>query len=165
MQTLYLLCGLIGSGKSTWASDRTENNTNTIIINRDKIREMIHGKYAYKKETEDLIRDIAFEIMIMSIGFGFDIIIDEINITKEKRQLWVNIARKKNPDIKIVCVYCTEKKDNVFYRMKDSKGVDREAWERVYEGMLKSFEEPTIEEFPDNCNIIEIKIYEEGELK
>lgn len=41
---LIILVGISGSGKSTWSQNEWElNPTKTVIVNRDKIRELLFG--------------------------------------------------------------------------------------------------------------------------
>ncbi len=55
MPKLYLLVGLVGSGKSKWAEQIVKTTHQTVIINRDKIRDMIHGgDYRYTRKIVTL---------------------------------------------------------------------------------------------------------------
>jgi len=154
MQKVYILTGLIGSGKSTWAKRKVQEDDNAIIINRDSIRTMIKDKYIYHKKYEEFIKEIAREILFTAIGYGFNVIIDETNLTKEKRAFWIQEVGCYI-DVQTILVYCTESERNLEYRMREPRGQDYKKWKTVLEGMKKSFEEPELSELP-NGSVIEL---------
>ena len=43
--TLWIMCGLNGSGKSTFATQIFNENPNTVIVSSDAIREELTGNY------------------------------------------------------------------------------------------------------------------------
>jgi predicted kinase len=44
---LYILIGLPGSGKTTWAKNKAKDDLRTVIISRDGFRSMIKGEGEY----------------------------------------------------------------------------------------------------------------------
>jgi len=152
---IYILCGLIGSGKSTWAKEKAKDE-NTIIINRDALRFMIKGgKYTYHKNYESMIKDMASQCLNAAIYHGFDIIIDETNLTKDKRKYWVNLIDKLIAETlgtkkytKIV-VHFTESEYNLKYRMQDPKGLFEQEWALVLNGMKETYETPSADELKE----------------
>jgi predicted kinase len=163
------MCGIIGSGKSTWAKEFIQNNKKVIIINRDSIREMFNGGiYDYKEEVQGAVRNSVRSILLQCLDYNLDIIIDETNITKEHRKTWINLIRDNSKNTNIICVYCSEKEKNLERRKKDTKGLSFETWEKVYNQMLENFEEPTIDEgfdymIFDKLNFNNLKCYCCGE--
>jgi len=153
-QTIYILTGLVGSGKSYWTTNfikQPKNSQNTVIVNKDKLREMFHGRYKFKPEFEDFIHKMSVNLFKKAINYGYNVIVDETNITRSRREQWVDIVRKELlfNDIKIVYVWFTEQEKNLDNRMKDAKGASRKKWEFVIDGMKKRFEEPVEEELFD----------------
>ncbi|MCP4130160.1 MAG: AAA family ATPase [bacterium] len=153
MQTMYILTGLIGSGKSTWAKNKALEEENIIIVNKDTFRFMIKGgSYTHEREYEPLIKKLAKNSIKIALGSGFNIIIDETNLTRNSRKEYLNLAKAYTEftldEIKIVFVYFPEKEQNINNRMKEDKGVSRETWQKVFNNMLETFEEPTEEELP-----------------
>jgi predicted kinase len=138
---IYLLCGLPGSGKSTWAKKKAKE-TEALIINKDQIRTMLFGEYGYRPEVEDIVRKITHGSILAVKSSKRDVIIDECNITKEKRSE-VMMYTETTPT---VCVYFTEKENNLKNRMHDRRGIPMEQWESIIMNMSESFEEPTIDE-------------------
>ena len=50
--TLYIMCGLSGSGKSTIATQIANENPNTVIVSSDEIREELTGNYEDQEHNE-----------------------------------------------------------------------------------------------------------------
>lgn len=153
--TVYILCGLIGSGKSTWA--RKHAGDNAVIINKDSIRTMLRGVYVYDIALEPLVKRIAND-MIMSASEKYDVIIDETHITRGNRAEIINLILRSCAGVDINIVHFTETEKNVDYRMTDSRGVTRESWENVCDGMKKSFEDPTQDELKGRGHIMTVQI-------
>ncbi len=148
MNTVYIMCGLIGSGKSTYARKQVEESIEPIIvINKDSIREMMSGgKYVFNPETEPIVKEIAERALKIALEYSYDIIIDATNIKAQYRKNWINLVKSISPERRIELVYCNEKKNNLTNRMKSPKGQSIETWIGVYQEMLENFEEPEIEE-------------------
>ena len=52
--TLYIMCGLSGSGKSTIATQIANENPNTVIVSSDAIREELTGNENDQSKNEDV---------------------------------------------------------------------------------------------------------------
>lgn len=88
-QFMIWLQGLPASGKSTWAKEKAKENKNTIIVNRDKIREMLKGVYSefpFGSAMEELVTDIEEETIRRGLFHGYNVISDNTNfrLTKPK---------------------------------------------------------------------------------
>ncbi len=86
---VYLLCGFIGAGKTTFAR-KLEARTGAVRITKDEwlIRLVgndptIDGYADYDRRIVELSRDVAFQL----VGKGIDVIIDEGFWAKEERAL------------------------------------------------------------------------------
>ena len=54
--TLWIMCGLSGSGKSTIATQIANDNPNTIIVSSDEIREELTGNCEDQKHNEEVFK-------------------------------------------------------------------------------------------------------------
>ena len=148
---VYILTGLIGSGKSTWAKKKAEES-NTIIINKDSLRIMLRGVYFFDKGYEPLVEQLAKTCFLKALQKGYNVIIDETNLTKKKRRFWIDAVKENHylidTPVEFEITWFPEKKNNVENRMKEPKGRPQEEWEAVYKGMKASFEEPAFDELP-----------------
>lgn len=92
---ITILIGYSASGKSTLANNIVSNNSNTVIVNRDKLREMLFGysestiQNYYKdsneliKNREDLVTEAQYNLIEAYLDSGKDVIIDDTNLDKK----------------------------------------------------------------------------------
>lgn len=73
--------GLPGSGKSTWAKQWALTDAKTRVrISNDDIRRML-GKY-WEPQREPLVFKIQKDAIIDALREGYDIVVDEMNLTR-----------------------------------------------------------------------------------
>ena len=143
---IYIMSGLVGSGKSTKAKeirkklDRPYAINKTIILNKDKLREMVFGSYEFDYNYEGIVTSMERTLLVRAIQDYSNIIIDNTHLTKRKRQALIQRIRKINPDYTIIIVACNETKNNLKNRMTDPRGISEEKWEKVIENMKERFE-------------------------
>ena len=156
MPTIILLIGYPGCGKSTVAKEMVGKFENTIIISRDDIRTMLCGGYAEYKHSEikeGLVRSMAVSMMECAFDRGYNVIIDEVNMTKKRRTYWMNmatcIAERKNISINHMGIWvdtpidvCKER------RTADPKGTN-DGWSAIIDNMIPLSENPTEDEFDE----------------
>lgn len=150
MSTIYLVIGFPGSGKSTWSREKAKSNKSTLIINRDSIRTMIKGTYTYDEELEPLVVKMSVSCL-NDICDGRDVIIDETNLTKERRKEWLSHCSKFD---RKVFVWFPETVKNLDRRMNESRGVSRERWQVIIDDMKKIFEIPALDEGVNDVIIV-----------
>lgn len=79
MNTIIILRGIQGSGKSTWARIWVnQDSEHRIRINKDDIRRML-GKY-WVPSREKLVNQIQQSILYNAINNNFNIVIDNMNL-------------------------------------------------------------------------------------
>ena len=155
MQQVYILCGLPGSGKSTWAKKKVEDDTSnkTVIVNKDAIQTMLLGGYDYVPEVRSLVRILSHISIWEALDREYNIIIDDCHIKKEMRKVLLAQFRFRD-DIEISLVYFTENEKNLEYRMLSPKGLPKERWSEVIDSMKQDFEIPTQEEIGSKIKLI-----------
>ncbi len=87
MAKLFILQGLPASGKSTFAKQKAKEEKNTIIINRDKIREMLKGVYSefpFGSNMENLVTKIEDHALQSALLQGYNVISDNTNFRFNK---------------------------------------------------------------------------------
>lgn len=100
--TLWIMCGLSGSGKSTIATQIANENPNTIIVSSDAIREELTGNENDQSKNEDVFKIFHKRIREYLIK-EINVIADATNLTmKSRRAILMNtLGLKVN---KICCV-------------------------------------------------------------
>jgi tRNA uridine 5-carbamoylmethylation protein Kti12 len=146
MSNLYLTIGLPGSGKSTWSKKKAQDEENTIIVNRDSLRTMIKNHYVYNNLYENYIKYVTDEAILSGLDHGFDVIVDETHVKKIRRYEVLYLLEHRRKSTNVIYVWFLENKRNIEFRMKDSRGYDRNEWEKVINNMKSIFEEPTEDE-------------------
>ena len=84
--------GLPASGKSTKAKELVESYGNTVRLNRDLIRTMLHfDKFTGRNEgmTVDAVRNLA----AIFLKDGINVIIDDTNLSPGTLQSWKDLAK------------------------------------------------------------------------
>lgn len=154
MSKVYLLTGIIASGKSTWAKEKAKDS-NTFIVCKDSIRQMLHGTYTYRTSDEAVVDNVAWICVQDLIKAGADVIIDECwdTISKGSRQRLKHELYGVGV-INIDVIYFSSVEGNVERRLKDNHGDGSKVlWEAVKERMLLEFEPPTEEEYSVKIDI------------
>lgn len=102
-QICYILCGMPGAGKSTFAK---KNLPNAVLISRDICRvelgftESVDKKFVGTREQESQVTILETQKIKDAIETGKDIVLDNIN-GGPYLQKTVDIVKSFNPNIKI----------------------------------------------------------------
>ncbi len=97
MSKIIVCQGIPASGKSTWAKEFVENNSNWIRVNRDDIRKMF-GKYWLPKR-EYLVEAVEYDIAEEAILLGWNVIVDDTNLNPKYIDGWKEVADITQCDI------------------------------------------------------------------
>lgn len=90
--TLYLIPGLPGSGKTTYAKQMQSIAPGLVRVNKDDLRGMLHDGQ-YSKQNEQLVRSMSIEIIMQALGSGDDVVVDDAGLMDpEKRKVYEQIA-------------------------------------------------------------------------
>ena len=142
MASLYLLCGIPASGKSTWVKQHAKPNT--IVISRDEIRLSMLGEDDDYFSHEKDVRKEVYRQANAALMAGKNVIIDQTSVSKASRALILSYIYAADSfgviyfDVPFeVCVERNNQRD------KESRSfVPKIAMTRFY----KQFEKPTIKE-------------------
>lgn len=144
-QKVYVLIGLPGSGKSIWTEKKIElNDSNNIgVVSRDAIRLMINGNYKYIPEQQQLITKIMSKSAEEILEEGWDLIIDQTNISKKIRKEVTDFLRNFKSDLEIWFIQFNrfEIESLVQRRMLgDSRGENEQYHRDVINKMIAKYE-------------------------
>lgn len=91
MPKIILCRGIQGSGKSTWAKQWVlEDPEHRVRFNKDEIRNML-GKY-WVPSREHLVTDIKKDFMVSAMEFGYDIVIDNMNLNPKEVKYYKDLV-------------------------------------------------------------------------
>lgn len=98
IKKLILTRGIQGSGKSTWARQWVEEDPeHRIRINNDDIRNML-GPY-WIPAREDLVSNTKRNIAHNAIQYGYDIVVDNMNLNPKEVKFWQDLVNLHNKHI------------------------------------------------------------------
>ena len=152
MAKLIILCGLPGSGKSSYAEnykavDDAIIKGNTVIHSSDAIREELFGDPSFQGDNEKV-----FERMHKrtkeDLKAGKTVIYDATNITRKARRGAINLA---GPDDTIECHIIWA--DPIECRRRDSLR-ERKVGNAVIDKMLRRWQSPWVDEGFDDVKLI-----------
>lgn len=96
---VYVLCGLPGAGKSTWAANhRTET-----VVSLDEVRARFGP---YSRDVEPYVNQVALATMLAHLAAGRDVVYDATNRTRKHRKTIIDAAKEAGFGAWIVWVKC-----------------------------------------------------------
>lgn len=145
--TLILLCGIPGSGKTTYAHNYIEGHPGTVHLSSDKIRFELWGNEATQGDNNEVFYRMQTRA-INSLNFGYDVIYDATNITRKDRAGIIAACPKF---AKIECHIIWAPIETCIERDAARK---RTVGKNVIDRMLKKFQAPYYDEGIDEIVII-----------
>lgn len=135
---LYLMCGIPGSGKSTFAKNSLMNE-HTIYVSRDEIRFSVVKPEEEYFSKENLVFKIFVDKINEGLSNGYDVIADATHLNRRSR---CKLLSRIKSNITVAVIMRTPVEE-CLKRNENRKGtrsyVPREVIRRMYE----QFEEPT----------------------
>lgn len=102
MSTLYLMCGIPGSGKTTYIKNNLDNNS--VHISRDEIRfSMLDEKDNYFAKEKLVFRKWIEKIQFF-LDKGYNVYADATHINKNSRNKTLSNLDLNNHEVKAICV-------------------------------------------------------------
>lgn len=144
-QMIYVLTGLPASGKSTWAKEKVKNESYTVIVSRDSIREMLKGHYTlfpFGSSMEVLVTEIENMAIISAYETGHDVIVDATNFRGLNRFEALesdSIPLRAKDDVQIVPVHFDTPVKTCILRDQDR---DRPVGKNVILRMYRKYVQP-----------------------
>ena len=153
MQNIYIMMGLPGAGKTTWAEEKANNDNNIVIISRDDIRYISSHSYNYheSRRHQDFVKKVSLDMLEDAIAFGLDVVIDQLSLTKEQRKKTLDnvryLADTFMVEVRVHLIYCTENKENVNRRMQsDMRWGDEDYYKKTIEDMKAQLDDEKLNE-------------------
>ena len=86
---IILMVGLPRSGKTTWAKNYVQENSNTVIVSPDTIRLALHN-HRFIGESEDFVWATHYLMVKTLLLEGYNVLVDATNITEKRRNPYFN---------------------------------------------------------------------------
>ena len=132
MNKLYIMCGIPGSGKSTYAK-----NLNGFIVSSDAVRKELYGDEKIQGNPKEVFARVD-ELTREHLKIG-NVIYDATSITPKIRKNIIN----KFPEAEPICVYVSTPFNECIERNNKR---ERTVSAEVMEKMMKNFVPPKLEE-------------------
>ena len=141
-QTLIVMCGLPGSGKSLYANTYAENHDCCVVVSTDSIRKELLGD---ENDQSDgwMIFMTAYTRMNKALYDGKTVIFDATNLTHNNRRKVIRYYRSAFPEVKLVCACMLTP---LLICIERDKNRDRTVGKDKIEAMSRRFTYPTKEE-------------------
>lgn len=108
MCTLYVMVGIPGSGKSTWANNFIKDRENIVYISRDTIRfSMLKSSDTYFAHESDVFTKFV-DAIVANLKYGSDVIADATHLSIASRRKLVNALTARglqSTDYRIIFVF------------------------------------------------------------
>lgn len=145
---IQVLCGMIASGKSTYANNAARSGI--ICINDDAIVNMLHANNynLYDEKLKILYKSIENNIISNVLSFGKTILIDRgLNVGLNSRKRWLSLANSFD----VRCEAIVFKNEGAEAHAKrrfetNSRGLELNNWIAVAKRDDSIYVKPTIEE-------------------
>lgn len=105
-QSLSVLQGLPGAGKSTWAAAWcAQDAQRRVVVNRDEIRfELFDRHSGLTDEQEAVVTDIEFLRADRALGVGLSVVVDATHLKSMHRDRWVELAARHGVRHEVVVI-------------------------------------------------------------
>ena len=156
MSKLIMTKGLPASGKSTWAKEYLTKYPNTVRVNKDDLRAMLHNS-VHSKARESFVLNVRDYIVASTLGKGLSVIVDDTNFAPKHEEALRVIAATYKAKFEIKDFTDVPLKECLERDSKRQNSVGQKVIKDMYEQYLKPLE-PQIKydsELPD-CYIFDI---------
>jgi len=158
---LEILCGMIASGKTTFAKIRARQGA--IIVNDDSIVNAIHADqyHLYNVKYKPIYKTIETNLIMAGLSQGCDVVIDRICGEAETRKRFIALGKLFGAFVECFMFAKVDPKEHARRRFKsDPRGMSLELWESVAKKHAESYEEPGFEEGFDAISFLRAPVTE-----
>ena len=159
-QTVYILSGVSGSGKSTYIKNHNLCSVSTDELVEEYARE---NNFNYTQAFDEIqnkklfgtLNSIFYDNIVDLVNSGKDFAIDRTSLNSWTRKSLVDLVKSNSTDVKVKVVYFDIPKDVILKRLADrevktGKGIP----DFVIEKQFESFEKPTDVEGYDLLEVV-----------
>ena len=151
-----MLCGIPGSGKSTYAKELSQTE-NAIILSSDQLRLELFGDVNHQENNGELFQEL-YRRAKQFLNQGNNVIIDATNISQKRRIHFINEFKK----FKKECIYLSTPYLNCVIRDYER---DKKVGVQVIHRMYKQMQIPFKEEGWDEVKYVKSKINNDSCVK
>ncbi len=137
MNTLYVMCGVPGSGKSTYTSKLREKNV--LVISTDEIRKELTGSEEDQSANAKVF-ELAYRRTKEALSSGKSVCFDATNTSARAR---ADVLACAGENVRKICVCMRTDKETCLYRNEHRS---RKVPEEVILRMFQNFQKPTRKE-------------------
>ena len=142
MANLYLMCGVPGSGKSTFLKNKIKNN-NSVIISRDAIRFSIVKPEEDYFSHEDEVLEIFWNQINEALAANKTVYVDQTSLTPRARKwLLQHITGYEHANL----IWIDEDLETCLERNEERKGTRSYVPREIICRIFPQFIEPSLEE-------------------
>ena len=142
MADLYIMCGVPGSGKSTFLKNKIDNN-NSVIISRDKIRFSIVQPNEPYFSHEGEVLETLWEQINEALSRNKNVFIDQTSLTPRARKYLLDHVQGYN---QVHVIWIDENLDTCLQRNKMRYGTRSYVPEESLRNMYNQFIAPSFDE-------------------
>lgn len=160
-QTVYILSGVSGSGKSTYIKNHNICSVSTDELVEEYARE---NNFNYTQAFDEIqnkklfgsLNSIFFDNIIDLINSGKDFAIDRTSLNSFTRKSLIDLVKSNSTDSEIKVVFFDIPKSVILKRLADreaktGKGIPKDVIEKQFE----SFEKPNSDEGFDSLEVVQ----------
>lgn len=142
--TLYILIGVPGSGKSTYAEELYQKSERGIaLVSSDCIRKSLYGNESCQDNPKKVFT-LAHKIIVDQLEHGFDVIFDATNIyANNRKDLILKVCFEVTKPVRFIAVYFDTPISECIKR-QDLR--ERKVPTKVIEKMGRQIDKPTFQE-------------------
>lgn len=145
-QTLYVMMGIPGSGKSTYALNNLRNE-NTLYISRDKIRfSLLQEKDSYFSKEKETFQEFVRRINV-GLAAGYNVVADATHLNVRSRaKLFRNLRFNRNR-VDVAIIFINTPFDVCIERNETRAGTKTYVPPDKIFNMAESLEKPSFNEY------------------